>query len=113
MSETIECRATRLGGTWVAHLREYGVYGHGRTLAAVRDDTRKALTLIGVDAQVTVTPVSPELEALHAARQAYTNALAQAVGSLAGGNVTPGDISTATREPPRRVREILREQPAA
>ncbi|MFD9796871.1 hypothetical protein ACFWXK_38680 [Streptomyces sp. NPDC059070] len=114
MSEMAECRASRLGGVWVSHLPEHGVYGYGQTLTAVCEDTRQALALIGVEADVTVTPVSAEPEKLSTARQASTTAVAETVTSPARDDVTRGDISTAAYAPPQQVRQILRGQtPAA
>ncbi|MEU3500198.1 hypothetical protein ABZ726_05310 [Streptomyces hundungensis] len=112
VSETIECEAVRRGQLWVSHLPEHGVYGHGRTLAKTQQNTKLGLGLLGVDAEVTVIAVSPELERLKAAREAYEAALSEAVSALALRRTTLHDIAAATGEPTRRVKQ-LRPPPAA
>ncbi|WP_424862989.1 hypothetical protein [Streptomyces sp. MMS24-I29] len=109
MNENIECRATRRGRTWVAHVPEYGVYGHGRTLKQVRASVAAGLELVGVSAEVTVIPVTPELEELRSAEDAYTKALEKATAALALRRVTLTDISRATRTPVRQVKVFLAE----
>jgi predicted RNase H-like HicB family nuclease len=107
VSESIECEAVRRGRLWVAHLPEHGVYSHGRTLAKTRQNTRQGLELIGVDAEVTVIAVTPELERLRAAREVYAAALSEAVSALALRRTTLHDIAAATGEPARQVKQLL------
>lgn len=110
MSETIECQARLRGGTWVVSVPEHGVYGHGRTLKAARKNTAEGLALVGVTAEVTITPVTPELQKLRSVEHAYTTALAQAVAALALRRTSMSDIALATRVPVKRVKEVLAEQ---
>ncbi|MEW2434293.1 hypothetical protein AB0952_08930 [Streptomyces caniferus] len=107
MSETIECQANRRGRTWVVHLPEHGVYGHGRTLKAVGENVTKGLALVGVTAGVTITPVTPELEKLRALKDAYTLALSEAVTALALRRTTLRDIALATSTPTTKVKLLL------
>ncbi|GAA0611889.1 hypothetical protein [Streptomyces crystallinus] len=60
-----------------------------------------------MDAEVALTAVTPELEALRAAREAYLAALAGAVVSLARDEVPLSDISAVPQVPPAQVRQIL------
>ncbi|MFI9052487.1 hypothetical protein [Streptomyces sp. NPDC053427] len=96
MSETIECRASRRGRTWVVRIPEHGVYGYGRTLKAVGENVKQGLTLIGVTAEVTIIPVTPELEKLRSVQDAYTAALSEAVAALALRRTALRDIALAT-----------------
>ncbi|MFF4188141.1 hypothetical protein ACFYZ9_33600 [Streptomyces sp. NPDC001691] len=107
MSETIECEAVRRGRLWVAHLPEQGVYGHGRSLAKTRQSVEEGLGVLGVDAEVTIVAVTPELERLRAAREAYAAALSEAVSALALRRTTLRDIAAATGEPARQVKQLL------
>ncbi|MFF1717306.1 hypothetical protein [Streptomyces sp. NPDC058268] len=107
--ETIECQASRRGRTWVTHIREHGVYGHGRTLKATHDSTAQGLELVGVSAKVSIVPVTPELEELRAAEDAYETALGKAVSALALRRTTLRDIALATKVPTTRVRRLLAE----
>ncbi|MFF7943317.1 hypothetical protein ACFZC5_26695 [Nocardia gamkensis] len=99
MSESIECRASRRGRDWVAHVPEHGVYGYGRTLKALYDSIEDGLAHLGVTAEVTVIPVTPELENLRSMEDAYTTALREAVAALALASTTLGDIALATGAP--------------
>lgn len=110
MSETIACRASRHGRTWVAHVPEYGVYGHGRNLKAVRENTVQGLALVGVTAEVTITPATPELEKLRSIKDAYTTALSEAAAALALRRTTLRDIALATGVPAKRVKQLLAER---
>lgn len=111
MSEgNIRCPASRRGRSWVAHAPEHGAYGHGRTLAAARASITQGLALLGVTAEVTLIPVTPELETLRSAQDAYTAALSDAVAALALRRVPVGDIAAATGAPAKRVRLLLAEQ---
>ncbi|KOT51156.1 MULTISPECIES: hypothetical protein [Streptomyces] len=107
MSETIECRADRRGRGWTTRVPEYGVYGHGRTLKALRKDVEEGLALLDVTAEVTIVPTTPELEQLRAAEDARTAALAEAVRALALRRATLGDIALATGVPIRLVKQLL------
>ncbi|MFE4829925.1 hypothetical protein [Streptomyces sp. NPDC056672] len=107
--ETIECRATRRGRTWVVSVPEHGVYGHGRTLEATRENTTQGLALAGVTADVIITPVTPELEKLRSAEDAYKAALTEAVAALALRRTTQGDIALATATSTRQVKLLLAE----
>ncbi|MFD4947000.1 hypothetical protein ACFWNT_31860 [Streptomyces sp. NPDC058409] len=110
MSETIECMASRRGRTWLVHVPEHGVYGSGRTLKATRENTQRGIALVGVTAEVTITPTSPELEALRAADDNRAAALSEAVAALALRRTTLSDIAAATRVPIREVKLLLAEQ---
>lgn len=103
----LECRATRSGRTWVVHIPEHGVYGHGRSLKAVRQNVERALALIGVTADITVVAVTPELETLRAAEHARDEALQSAVAALVLRRVTPGDIARATGQTIPQVKATL------
>ncbi|WP_030372381.1 hypothetical protein [Streptomyces rimosus] len=107
MSETIECRADRRGRGWTTRVPEYGVYGHGRTLKALRKNVEEGLALLDVTAEVTIVPTTPELEQLRAAEDARTAALAEAVRALALRRATLGDIALATGVPIRLVKQLL------
>jgi predicted RNase H-like HicB family nuclease len=109
VSKTIECKASRRGRTWVVHVPEYGVYGHGRTLKAAHENTTQGLALAGVTAEVTITPLTPELEKLRSAEEAYAVALSDAVAALALRRTTLRDIAVATNVPTTRVKLILAE----
>ncbi|MFJ3793532.1 hypothetical protein [Kitasatospora sp. NPDC090091] len=110
MSTPLECRAGRRGRTWVVHVPEYGVYGHGRTLKAARESTVQGLSLVGVAAEVRLVPVTPELEALRSAESAYTAALGEAVAALALRRATVRDIALATGASVAQVRRVLAER---
>lgn len=110
MTAAIACRASRRGRRWVVHVPEHGVYGHGRTLAAARDSTERGLALIGITAEVALTAVTPELDALRAAEAAYTAALRTAVVSLSLRRSTLRDIAAATRVPTARIKRLLTDQ---
>ncbi|MFI1884867.1 hypothetical protein [Streptomyces jumonjinensis] len=110
MSETIECRASRRGRTWVVFVAEHGVYGHGRTLKAARENTEQGLALAGVTAEVTITPVTPELEKLRSAEDTYMATLNEAVAALALRRAPLSDIALATRTSTRRVKLLLTER---
>jgi hypothetical protein len=112
-AETIRCPAHRRGRTWVASVHERGAYGHGRTLQLTAANITQALALLGVTAEVTLVPVTPELEQLRAAEDRYTAALRQTVVALALRRVSARDIATATGVPAKRVRELLEEAEAA
>lgn len=107
MSETIHCPAARHGQTWVVHIPEHGVYGHGRTLIAAQENTRQGLELVGVTADLVITPMTPELENLRSAETTYSTALTEAVAALALRRTTVRDIAQATRVPPTRVKQLL------
>ncbi|WP_370418943.1 hypothetical protein AB8O64_10835 [Streptomyces sp. QH1-20] len=110
MSETIECRAGRRGRTWVVHVPEYGVYGHGRTLKAAHENTTQGLALVGVTAEVRLIPMTPELEKLRIVEDAYTAALIEAVAALALRRTTMSDIALATGVPAKRAKQLLAQQ---
>ncbi|MEU5430542.1 hypothetical protein AB0H73_33765 [Streptomyces olivoreticuli] len=110
MSESIECRASWRGGTWVGHVPEHGVYGHGRTLKAARASITEGLALVGVTAEVAIIPMTPELEELRSVEDAYAEALRAAVAALALRRATLSDISLATGVPIRRVKVLLAER---
>lgn len=110
MSETIHCRATRRRQAWVVHIPEHGVYGHGRTLTAAHENTRQGLELIGVTAEIVITPVTPELENLRSSETAYTAALGEAVAALALLRTPLRDIALATRVPTTQVKQLLAER---
>lgn len=113
MSDSVECEAHRLGGSWVGHVAAHGVYGNGRTLKAMRDSIQDGLAHIGVTTQVTVVAVTPELATLRSAEDTYTAALRAAVQTLAQGSATLGDIATATGVPATRVKELLADRQQA
>lgn len=102
--ETIECQASRRGRLWVVYIPEHGVYGHGRTLKAARESIREGLSLVSVTAEVAITPVTPELENLRSAEEAYAQALARAVAALTLQRTPVTDIALATRTPIKRVK---------
>ncbi|MGI5337747.1 hypothetical protein ACQEVS_10260 [Streptomyces sp. CA-181903] len=110
MSEVIACRAIRRGRVWVAHVPEHGVYGVGHTLKAARASVERGLALLGMSAEVVVTPTAPELETLRSAEDAYAAALSAAVSALSLRRATLSDISTATKVPIRRVKALLAER---
>lgn len=110
MSVTIHCRATRHGRTWVVHIPEHRVYGHGRTLKAAHENTRQGLELVGVTVEIMITPMTPELENLRSLEIAYTAALGEAVAVLALRRTTLRDIVLATRVPTTRVKQLLAER---
>ncbi|MFD9190308.1 hypothetical protein ACFWCA_19020 [Streptomyces phaeochromogenes] len=102
-AKSIECRATRPSDMWVAGVPQHGVYGHGRTLRVLRSNLIQGLALIGVTTEITLVPVSPELERLRRAEAAYEAALSDAVAALAAHGGTPRDIADATRVTTTRV----------
>lgn len=110
MSETIEGQTHRRGRAWVTHLAEHGVYAQGRTLRATEANAAQGLELIGVSTEVTLIPMTPELETLRAADEAREQALRAAVHALALRRTTRRDIALATRAPARQVKQILAEQ---
>lgn len=111
MNENIECRATRRGRTWVVHVPGHEVYGHGRTLKAVHENTVRGLALLNVAADITITPVTPELEALRDTEARHMAALRDAVTALALRRTTLRDIASATGVPTTHVKRILAERP--
>ncbi|MFJ5121927.1 hypothetical protein [Kitasatospora sp. NPDC088548] len=113
MNEVIEAVASRRGRTWVVHLPEHAVYGHGRTLKAAQENTEQALAVAGVTATVKLRPSSPELELLRAAEAAYTAALSTAAAALALRRTTLRDIALATGVPTTRVKLLLAERSTA
>ncbi|MEU3907947.1 hypothetical protein AB0F20_29755 [Streptomyces goshikiensis] len=112
MNTTVECQAVRRGRTWVVHVPEHGVYGCGRTLKAVRENTEQGLALVGASVQAAITPVTPELEALRSAEAAYAAALGKAVAALALRRTTLRDMAEATGVPVSRVKAHLAEKAA-
>lgn len=110
MSEIIEGQTHRRGRAWVTLLAEHGVYAHGRTLRATEANAAQGLELVGVSAEVTLLPVTPELETLRAADAAREQALRAAVYALALRRTTRCDIALATRAPAWQVKQILAEQ---
>ncbi|WP_420036070.1 hypothetical protein ACN2WE_31060 [Streptomyces sp. cg28] len=110
MSDTIECTATRRGRTWVVSIPAYGVYGHGRTLKKAHENVTQGLALVGVCANVAITPVTPELEKLRAAEAAYTAALSEAISALTLRRTSLRDIAAATRLPASRVKRHVAEE---
>lgn len=111
MSTTIECRARRHGEIWVASIPQHSVYGSGRTLRALHDDLIHGLSLMGVTAQVTITPASPELDRLRRAKAAYETALAEAVTALTTQGSTVRDTAEATGVPIARVTTLQARPP--
>ena len=109
MSETIHCLAVRRARTWVVHIPEHGVYGHGRTLKAAQENTRQGLELVGVTAEVVIIAMTPELENLRSVEIAYTAALSEAVAALALRRTTLRDIALATQVSTTRVKLLLAE----
>lgn len=108
MSEkAIEVRAVRRGRGWAVHSAEHGVYGHGSTLKRAHASIEQGLAHLGITSEVTIVPVSPELERLRAAESARTAALVEAVKALALRRATLGDIAFATGTPRRLVKTIL------
>ncbi|WP_331759392.1 hypothetical protein [Streptomyces anulatus] len=107
MSGVIECQASRRGRLWVAHEREHGVYGSGRTLRLVRASVESGLALVGVTAEVKIIPVTPELEKLRDAEETRATALAKAVESLALRRTSLSDIAMATGVSVKQVRLLL------
>jgi hypothetical protein len=110
VSETVEGRAHRRGRTWVTHLAEHGVYARGRTLRTTETNAVEGLELVGVSAEVTLTPLTPELEALRSADDAREQALRATVHALALRRTTRRDIVLATRAPAWQVKQILAER---
>lgn len=82
------------------------MYGHRQTLKALQDNIRQGLALVGVTAEVKITPVSPELERLRSAEAAYETALRKAVTALTAQDNTVRDIAWATGVPVTRVTVI-------
>lgn len=113
MSRIVKCEATRHEHNWVASIPKYGVYGHGPTLRALRDSLERGLTLIGVNAQVEVTPVMPELERLRSAQDAYTAALRRTIRALARQEIPPSDIALATSVPIKQVKTFIPDRSVA
>lgn len=107
MNPGIECKATRRGRSWVAYIPEHGLYGHGRTLKAVRDNLAEGLAFLGVSTPVTLIPVTPELQLLRAAEQARDAALQEAVAALAMRRATMSDIAEATGARTGRIKALL------
>lgn len=107
MSRPISCEARQDGEDWLACVPKHGVYGRGRTLKALQDDLTQGLALIGVTAKVTLTPVSPELQRLRAAKASYESALGRAIVALAAGQATVADTARATGVTLVRVNAIL------
>ncbi len=108
-AESIQCQAYRRGRTWVASVPEYGAYGHGRTLKLTHDNITQALALLEITAEVTLVPVTPELEKLRAVEDLYTAALRHTVAALTLRRVSMRDIATATGVPVKQVQELLAE----
>lgn len=112
-ARAIECRATRHADTWVASVPRHGVYGHGRTLRALHSNLAQGLALVGVTTEITLVPISPELERLRRAEAAVEAALSEAVTALAAHGGTPRDIADATGVTSTRVAAALRSKPKA
>ncbi|MEU5900282.1 hypothetical protein [Streptomyces venezuelae] len=108
-AKAIECRATRHADTWVASVPQHRVYGHGRTLRALRINLIQGLALVGVTTEITLVPNSPELERLRRAEAAYEAAQRDAVTALAAHDCTPRDIADATRLKSTRVAALRSE----
>jgi len=108
-AEHIRCQTHRRGRTWVASLPELGAYGHGRTLKLTHENITQALSLLEISAEVTLVPVTPELEKLRAAHDLYTAALRHTVAALALRRVSMRDIVTATGAPAKQVQQLLAE----
>ncbi|UUV32349.1 hypothetical protein NQK81_02525 [Amycolatopsis roodepoortensis] len=111
MSTTIDCRARWHGEIWVASIPQHNVYGSGRTLNALHDDLTHGLSLMGVTAQVAITPASPELDRLRRAAAAYETALADAVTALTTQGSTVRDTAAATGVPVARVTALRARAP--
>ncbi|MEU2231220.1 hypothetical protein [Streptomyces vietnamensis] len=105
--KAIECRAIRRGRGWTVHSAEHSVYGHGSTLKRARASVEQGLAHIGITTEVTLIPVSPELDMLRAADKARAAALVEAVKALALRRATMGDIAAATGTPRSQVKKIL------
>ncbi|QXV57367.1 hypothetical protein [Amycolatopsis sp. TNS106] len=112
MSTNLECRAHRHGELWVASLVQHNVYGSGPTLRVLHDDLTRGLRLLGVTAQVTITPASPELDRLRRAETAYETALADAVTALTTQGSTVRDTAEATAVSITRVTALQARPPA-
>ncbi|MFD7829377.1 hypothetical protein [Streptomyces sp. MJM8645] len=113
MTETIECRATRRGREWTVHVPEHGVYSHGKTLTKVGENTQAGLALVGVTAEVMITPVTPELEKVRATKAAHAAAVSEAVVALALRRATTRDIALAVGVPAAQVKRLLAERSSA
>lgn len=112
MSTNLECRAHRHSEMWVASIPQHRVYGWGRTLRALHDDLIQGLALVGVTAQVTIIPVSPELDRLRRAEATYETALADAVTALTTQGSTARDTAASTGVPITRVTALQARPPA-
>lgn len=112
MSDSIECRATRQGRHWLAHIPEHGVYGQGRTLKSLRRNLIDGLAYIGVITDVTVIAVTTELEILRSIEDIHASALAEAVDALALRSVSLSDIAQATRTSTTRIKPLLADRSA-
>jgi hypothetical protein len=113
MSEPIEVQAHRRGRTWTASIPDHGIYGHGRTLQKLHQNLVQGLALAGVTQEITIIPVTPELETLRAHRAAADIALEHAVAALALRRTTIRDIATATGAPIKQVKALLPPAPSA
>ncbi|MGI5531499.1 hypothetical protein ACQEVX_30220 [Streptomyces syringium] len=109
-AEIIECQARRRGRSWVVSIPEYGVYGHGQTLKAARENVRQGLELVGVTMELKITPVTPELEKLRSAEDVRTAALSEAVAALRLRWTSLTDIALATGAPIKEVKQLLAER---
>ncbi|MER5883077.1 hypothetical protein ABT160_04540 [Streptomyces sp. NPDC001941] len=112
MIEVVECEAARRGNIWIAHLTQHGVFGCGRTLRATRRSVEEGLALLGIAADVELTPTSPELVTLRDAEAQYARALQAAVERLSRQGATLGDTSKATRLSVKRVKVLRGVAPA-
>ncbi|WP_331758454.1 hypothetical protein OG225_40585 (plasmid) [Nocardia sp. NBC_01377] len=110
MSEAIDCLAQRRGRAWVGRVAEHGVYGHGRTLKALRVDIAAGLAHLEVTAPVTLVVETPELAHLRSVANDYSTALRAAVTALALRSMPPADIALATGAPITRVKALLAER---
>lgn len=107
MRKSVKCSVTRSGRVWVAHVPKHDVFGQGATLRAVSTSVEQGLRLLGVAAEVTVTPVTPELEKLRSIERSRAAALREAVRGLARLEVGVGDIAQATGLPIGQVKALL------
>ncbi|MGW0665290.1 hypothetical protein [Streptodolium elevatio] len=107
--QTIQSWAVRSGRSWVVHVTEHGVYGHGRTLGAARENTEQGLAQVAQVAAVVLTPTTAELQTLRAAEATYQAAagccldqgggrVVQARGVVADVMEMPSEFAVAAAE---------------
>ncbi|MFJ2745275.1 hypothetical protein ACIO3O_37085 [Streptomyces sp. NPDC087440] len=109
MSEQVEGAASRRDRKWVVHVAQHGVYGHGGTLKAARQDTMEGLGLAGVRGDLVLRVAMPEVQQLRDAEDARALALREVVAALIRCRTTVGDIALVTGESARNVKLIIEE----